>query len=147
MHIILSLYIMTLFLFTTVSNAISYCILLIVSSLLVSSLFFFFQNAIWYALILYLIYIGGVYILFLFLSIHIPNSINFNSINLLLLLYCFFFSLEFGNLSINFINIVDFSFYFCNYSEGLSYVFICCFLLVGFILVSFVSSSKIYFCR
>nr|YP_003735128.1 NADH dehydrogenase subunit 6 [Benedenia seriolae]ADI24691.1 NADH dehydrogenase subunit 6 [Benedenia seriolae] len=149
MTFLLFLYSIILFLFSFISNSIGYCILLVLSSLISSFLIFFLSNSFWYSLLLYLIYVGGVYILFLFLSVHIPNMSTYNNLSFLLLCLINFFSFElvYSVFSLSIFNFLDNSFYFCNFTEGLSYLFISSFLIIGFILVSFISSTKIYFCR
>nr|BBJ70660.1 NADH dehydrogenase subunit 6 [Benedenia seriolae]BBJ70683.1 NADH dehydrogenase subunit 6 [Benedenia seriolae]BBJ70695.1 NADH dehydrogenase subunit 6 [Benedenia seriolae]BBJ70743.1 NADH dehydrogenase subunit 6 [Benedenia seriolae] len=149
MVFLLFLYSVVLFLFSFISNSIGYCILLIISSLISSFLIFFFSGNFWYSLLLYLIYVGGVYILFLFLSVHIPNMSSYNNLNSFIIFFISFFSFEsvYSIFSLSIFNFFDNSFYFCGLSEGLSYSFICSFLIIGFVLVSFISSTKIYFCR
>nr|YP_003934533.1 NADH dehydrogenase subunit 6 [Benedenia hoshinai]ABK58262.1 NADH dehydrogenase subunit 6 [Benedenia hoshinai] len=149
MSILFFFYGLSLSLFGFISNAIGYCILLVINALIACLIIFFFSNSIWYSLLLYLIYVGGVYILFLFISVHIPNMNNYTSLNfynlLLLSFFCFELSVNLFNSFNNFL--LDNSFYFCSISEGFSYIFICSFLIISFILVSFISSTKIYFCR
>nr|YP_010939813.1 NADH dehydrogenase subunit 6 [Megalobenedenia derzhavini]WLG31376.1 NADH dehydrogenase subunit 6 [Megalobenedenia derzhavini] len=149
MIILLGLYMFILFLFVFISNSVGYCLLLIMASLCASLLIFLLTTNIWYALILYLIYVGGVYILFLFLSIHVPNISTSHNFIGIFFFYLFWFCQEFCTQITNnsYISINDFSFYFCSISEGLSYIFICCFLIIGFILISFVSSNKLIFFR
>nr|YP_009756888.1 NADH dehydrogenase subunit 6 [Capsala pricei]QIK50405.1 NADH dehydrogenase subunit 6 [Capsala pricei] len=146
----LSFYFFFLSLFSFVSNSIGYCVLLVLSSLFVSLSSFLFSGHAWYPFILYLVYVGGVYILFIFLSIHIPNTQNAHNLNYFIFFYIFWACFECCNsfyplLSFN--TILNFSFYLCGGYSGLSYLFICCFLVLGFILVSFVSSSKDGFLR
>nr|YP_010737118.1 NADH dehydrogenase subunit 6 [Tristoma integrum]WEP25113.1 NADH dehydrogenase subunit 6 [Tristoma integrum] len=149
MVLVLSLYFFFLSLFSFVSNSLGYCILLVLSSLCISFFTFLYTGYAWYPLILYLVYVGGVYILFIFLSIHIPNTQNtHNSTNLeffLLFWLCFECCSSFFDPSL--CVPPNFSFYLCGGHSGLSYLFLCCFLVLGFILVSFVSSSKDGFLR
>nr|QWV61008.1 NADH dehydrogenase subunit 6 [Euryhaliotrema johni] len=144
----LSAYFMSILLFSFVGNAISYCILLVINSLCCLFLIYCISGFSWYALLLYLVYVGGVYILFIFVSVHLPNNLNKGIISLFSFFFVFFLFwemvtgvLEVGN------STTDYSFNFCSGLEGVSYLFLCLFLLLGFFLVSYISSSKESFVR
>nr|YP_010372295.1 NADH dehydrogenase subunit 6 [Capsala martinieri]UOX29715.1 NADH dehydrogenase subunit 6 [Capsala martinieri] len=146
----LSFYFFFLSLFSFVSNSVGYCILLVMSSLCISLSCFFFSGESWYSLILYLVYIGGVYILFIFISIHIPNTQNAHNVSVLSSFYILWVCIESCGPFVGLLNMAslnNYSFYLCSSQGGLSYLFICCFLVLGFTLVSFVSSSKDGFLR
>nr|AXR86354.1 NADH dehydrogenase subunit 6 [Lamellodiscus spari] len=131
-------------------NLIHYCILLIINALIVSLWIIFFTGQVWYSILFYMVYVGGVYILFIFLSVYSPNLNNLLSFNIFWFGGVFLFLLVVGaSLTINNISnyFGDNSYYFCSFNEVYTYLFICSFLLIGFYFISYISSSKEYFIR
>uniref|UniRef100_UPI00315C86BF NADH dehydrogenase subunit 6 n=1 Tax=Cichlidogyrus halli TaxID=321991 RepID=UPI00315C86BF len=130
------------------SNVLFYCIMLVLNSLCGMLLMYWLVGFAWYSLLMYLVYIGGVYILLLFVSIHNPNSthsLGISGLNYVLSLYLL--SELVGALGTEGWLVSDFSFNFCSGFEGPLYLFLCFFLVLGFFLVSVISSSKESFIR
>nr|YP_011008458.1 NADH dehydrogenase subunit 6 [Dactylogyrus tuba]WCF76302.1 NADH dehydrogenase subunit 6 [Dactylogyrus tuba] len=148
MSLLISCYYMGVALFAFVNNTTAYCGLLIFNSLCCLGLLVLNSGYTWYALLFYLVYVGGVYILFIFISVFLPNNMSSGAIDPLLLLLGLLIALELvsgclGPMSAS----TDFSYNFCSANEGVSYLFLASFLLLGFFLVSTISSSKESFMR
>nr|YP_010528198.1 NADH dehydrogenase subunit 6 [Echinoparyphium aconiatum]UXW64392.1 NADH dehydrogenase subunit 6 [Echinoparyphium aconiatum] len=134
--------------FSLVSHPVVYCILLLSSALSVAGIVYLVLGFSWYLAIFCLVYIGGVYVLFIFVSIHSPNPIasvggsSFIPIVLfgvfLAVLHHSFFPLPCT---------CDSSNYLCSYFEGFSYCLFCLVLMVGFISISIVVGGKSSFFR
>nr|UFQ88375.1 NADH dehydrogenase subunit 6 [Rhinebothrium taeniuri]UFQ88399.1 NADH dehydrogenase subunit 6 [Rhinebothrium sp. LRP 10395]UFQ88423.1 NADH dehydrogenase subunit 6 [Rhinebothrium sp. LRP 10396] len=138
-------YFFCLVMFSLVSHPVYYCILLVLNSLLCSFVCFCVYGFSWYALLFCLVYIGGVYILFVFVSVHSPNSSvvsywNFSFLSSFLLL---FFCLVTGGLVSYCVINGEFSSFLCSSYEGIFYVCMCLTLLFGFIILSMVMSVKV----
>nr|NP_066239.2 NADH dehydrogenase subunit 6 [Taenia crassiceps]AAG13179.2 NADH dehydrogenase subunit 6 [Taenia crassiceps] len=148
LEVFFSLYFLFLFLFSLSSHCLFYCVLLVLNSLVAGLICYTLYGFSWYSLLLCLVYVGGVYILFIFVSIFNPNDnfvkygsmINFNVV------FMFVFSLLCMFFVVNLINI-DFSNYLCTCMEGNYYVFLCLTLLFGFIMLSLIFSMKMNFYR
>nr|YP_010015773.1 NADH dehydrogenase subunit 6 [Thaparocleidus asoti]QOI72770.1 NADH dehydrogenase subunit 6 [Thaparocleidus asoti] len=141
-------YFFNLLFFSFIKNVIGYCLLLICNALYVILLLYSVVNYSWYAILVYLIYVGGVYILFIFLSVHLPNVANFGTINFNLVLFFLFFFWELLNFGYDLhLSWFEYSNNFCSFQEGYIYVFLCCVLLLCFFLVSLINSSKESFLR
>nr|AFD18247.1 NADH dehydrogenase subunit 6 [Pseudorhabdosynochus yangjiangensis] len=134
--------------FLYMTNLIYYCLFLVLNSLIIVGGIFFLGGYPWYAMLFYMVYVGGVYILFIFLSIYTPNLNNSFELNILILILGIFFLFELTRgLNIVNIGVSDETKFLCSLSEGLSYLFISSFLVLGFFLVSYISSSKEMFIR
>nr|UFQ88783.1 NADH dehydrogenase subunit 6 [Rhinebothroides sp. MZUSP 8015] len=133
-------------LFSLISHPVYYCILLVINSLLSSFICYCVYGFSWYALLFCLVYIGGVYILFVFVSVHNPNSSvvsywNFNSIGNFLFI---FFCLIIGSIILFYSSLeCEFSSFLCSLSEGYFYLCMCLTLLFGFCILSLIMSVKI----
>nr|ABO86174.1 NADH dehydrogenase subunit 6 [Gyrodactylus salaris] len=57
----------------------SYCLFLVMLSLISSSILYLTTMSFWYCIIMLLIYVGGVYILLLFVSIYSYNSFSYSN--------------------------------------------------------------------
>lgn len=127
------------------SHPVYYCLLLVINSLICSFICYSLYGFSWYALLFCLVYIGGVYILFVFVSVHRPKSsilpywrLKFVGSSMLLALiillgcvvYCVSLNTEFRR-------------FLCNLSEGFMYVCMCLTLLFGFFILSLVMSIKL----
>lgn len=146
--VISSLYFRLLVLFSFVSHPVGYCFLLIRSSLCASSFLYISLGFSWYLALFILVYVGGVYVLFVFISLYTPNSFSSlgGSFGLFTFIYFILFSiLFFWNISI--FQVFDTSHYLCSYMEGFSYLLLCFSLLVGLVGVRVVSSRKDSFFR
>lgn len=97
-----------------------------------------------------LVYIGGVYVLFIFVSLHNPNPIPALGGGFELVFFVFLF-LEVlflrGGVFGSRLFIEDYSQYLCSFFEGVSYCFFCLILMLGFVVISVVSGDKDSFFR
>nr|YP_009734337.1 NADH dehydrogenase subunit 6 [Echinostoma revolutum]QIJ97889.1 NADH dehydrogenase subunit 6 [Echinostoma revolutum] len=143
-----SLYFSCLLGFSFVSHPVVYCVLLLTSALSVAGLVYSVVGFSWYLAIFCLVYIGGVYVLFIFVSIHSPNpiaSVGGNGLIPILFFGLFLCVLLFAFSPLP--GVVDGSNYLCSYFEGFSYCLFCLVLMVGFVSISVVVSGKGSFFR
>nr|QXU59655.1 NADH dehydrogenase subunit 6 [Cephalochlamys namaquensis] len=140
----LFLYFISLLLFSAISHSVYYCILLVINSIICCFMCYLTFGFSWYALLFCLVYVGGVYILFIFVSVHSPNSsvIPYWSANLYSLLGVTFLCLVGLSSSYFFSSSYESSNYLCNLSEGSFYVCLCLMLVFGFIVLSLIMSVK-----
>nr|AWW03145.1 NADH dehydrogenase subunit 6 [Cichlidogyrus mbirizei] len=148
MSILVWLYLASVALLLLSSNVLFYCIVLVLNSLCSILLMFGMSGFAWYALLMYVVYVGGVYILLLFVSIHNPNSVFNLNMSIFWMCSALFISWEFS-CSLGPMTSVssDYSLNFCSGVEGPLYLFLCFFLVLGFLLVSTISGSKESFIR
>nr|YP_010461013.1 NADH dehydrogenase subunit 6 [Artyfechinostomum malayanum]UUF68166.1 NADH dehydrogenase subunit 6 [Artyfechinostomum malayanum] len=134
--------------FSFISHPVVYCVLLLTSALSVGGLVYTTVGFSWYIAVFCLVYVGGVYVLFIFVSIHSPNPVakaggsSFVPAILFGAFFCVVVSFLFPVPSV-----VDGSNYLCSYFEGFSYCLFCLVLMVGFISISVVVSGKGSFFR
>nr|YP_009240940.1 NADH dehydrogenase subunit 6 [Brachycladium goliath]ALN38353.1 NADH dehydrogenase subunit 6 [Brachycladium goliath] len=144
----LSVYFSSLIAFSFASHPVVYCVLLMMSALSVSGYVYAVLGFSWYLVLFCLVYVGGVYVLFIFVSVHSPNpsSSSVGSLGgfgfVFLVLYLV---LGVGDLALP--CFVDGSHYLCSFFEGFSYCLFCLVLLLGFVCVSVVVSEKDSFFR
>nr|YP_009175579.1 NADH dehydrogenase subunit 6 [Drepanidotaenia lanceolata]ALH16567.1 NADH dehydrogenase subunit 6 [Drepanidotaenia lanceolata] len=143
------IYFLVLFVFSLVSQPVYYCGFLVLNSLICSFICYSIFGFSWYPLLFCLVYIGGVYILFVFVSVYSPNNnyvtyfnLNFSSLFLLM-----FTLLAVGCLLIYNLTTWEFSSFLCNVSEGVFYVIMCLTLLFGFLVLSMIMSVKLNYYR
>nr|YP_009745472.1 NADH dehydrogenase subunit 6 [Tetraonchus monenteron]QIH29918.1 NADH dehydrogenase subunit 6 [Tetraonchus monenteron] len=150
MCFLFGLYITLLFLFISLSNLLHYCICLILSSFVLILLVYFSAGVFWYSLLLYLVYIGGIYVLLLFVSLNYQNLNLRNNINYFFYVVLFF-SLSFlfwcYGWNTGFTTFLDPSLLLVSQESGFFYLFLCLLLLVGFIFISHSSNNKESFLR
>lgn len=149
MSVLISLYFSILLAFSFVSNPVVYCLMLLVRSLCVRSLTYMAIGFSWYLVLFSLVYVGGVYVLFVFVSMHKPNPISSIGVGFwrfFLFLFFFFFGKLYGSFGYR-LGFVERSHYLCSFFEGFSYCLFCVVLLLGFVLSRVVLSSKDSFCR
>nr|UFQ88459.1 NADH dehydrogenase subunit 6 [Rhinebothriidae sp. DJM-2021] len=139
------LYFSCLMLFSLVSHPVYYCILLVINSLICSFICYTVFGFSWYALLFCLVYIGGVYILFIFVSVHSPNSnaLSYWSLTGGTSLLVFLCLIVGGGLISYSLTSIEFSGYLCSISEGYFYVCMCLTLLFGFFILSLIMSVKV----
>nr|BDI55379.1 NADH dehydrogenase subunit 6 [Cylindrotaenia japonica] len=143
------LYFISLFLFSLISHSVFYCGLLVTNALVSSLICYNILGFGWYSLIFCLVYIGGVYILFVFVSVHNPNNsiIQHRSLSSGLIVL-FSFSLLIVSGCVYFIlSEYEFSSYLCNSAEGKFYVCLCLTLVFSFFILSMVMSIKFNYYR
>nr|YP_010401655.1 NADH dehydrogenase subunit 6 [Cryptocotyle lingua]UQU69053.1 NADH dehydrogenase subunit 6 [Cryptocotyle lingua] len=146
---LLALYFSSLLSFSFITHPVGYCFLLLLSAFSVSGYVYMLSGFSWYLVLFCLVYIGGVYVLFIFVSLHNPNPFPVFGSNLELFFFIYFF---FISLFISFSfkigsGYVDYSHYLCSYFEGFSYCLFCLVLMLGFVVVSVVSGDKDSFFR
>nr|QAY80539.1 NADH dehydrogenase subunit 6 [Paragonimus kellicotti] len=145
----LSVYFSSLISFSFVGHPVIYCILLLTSALSVSGYLYFVLGMSWYLALFCLVYVGGVYVLFIFVSVHISNPMPAGGSSGLvflssLILFLLFFS---GGMDHSLVGFCENSHYLCSYFEGFSYCLFCLILMIGFVGVSVVSGEKDSFFR
>lgn len=91
---------------------------------------------------------GGVYVLFIFVSVHNPNPVPSIGGGVgFLLFFMLFFLFRFSLLSFFSPAYCERSHYLCSFFEGFVYFIFCSVLIMGFIIVSVVCSEKDSFFR
>lgn len=142
-------YFFSLLLFSFISNPMHYCGLLVLKSLISSVLCYAVFRFSWYSLLFCLVYIGGVYILFIFISVFRPKILVYSRSSFV---YAILFVLVFLFAIIGIIMIyrrlpIEFSRTLCNLSEGKFYVCLCLTLVFGFILLRMIMCVKVNYYR
>nr|UDU84951.1 NADH dehydrogenase subunit 6 [Orientocreadium sp. HS] len=146
--VLLSLYFSSIVSFSFVSHPVSYCLLLLSSAFSMSGYSYLMLGFSWYLVLFCLVYIGGVYILFIYISVHNPNPLPSLGSSFFYLGFFFsFFFLCFSFIGGGYICLVDSSNYLCSMFEGVTYCFFCLLLMVGFVIISVVCSEKDSFFR
>lgn len=143
-----SIYFSTLAQFAFVSHPVVYCFLLLICSLSASTISYLILGFSWYLALFCLVYVGGVYVLFIFISIHNPNPTPFlgiDTMSFISLFFIFFIILSLFDFSAP--CITDERHLLCSFFEGFTYCLYCLILLVGFCIISLVSSDKGSFYR
>nr|YP_009440992.1 NADH dehydrogenase subunit 6 [Moniezia expansa]AOY40432.1 NADH dehydrogenase subunit 6 [Moniezia expansa] len=141
------IYFLDLLLFCLFSHPVCYCILLVINALLAGSICYIIFGFGWYPLLFFLVYIGGVYVLFVFVSVYSPNSSYLTYFNLNLSVVFSLVVVVASAVIIYEVLEVEFSHFLCTSSEGVFYVIICLMLLFGFLMLSMIMSIKINYYR
>nr|YP_009251074.1 NADH dehydrogenase subunit 6 [Gyrodactylus kobayashii]AMZ79736.1 NADH dehydrogenase subunit 6 [Gyrodactylus kobayashii] len=135
----------------------SYCLFLVMLSLISSSLLYINSLSFWYCIIMLLIYVGGVYILLLFVSIYSYNSFSYSNF-LSSLVYLLFFtssillsdsewSTEYWFNIVNFSIISDESNMLITSNNWVSFIFILLVIILSLIIFSFIFSQNSSYVR
>lgn len=138
-------YFFCLVMFSLVRHPVYYCVLLVLKSLTCSFICYSIYGFSWYSLLFCLVYIGGVYILFVFVSVHKPNRSvisywKFNLINRFLII----FLIMMAGVSVYYVALkTEFRSFLCTLSEGPLYLCMCLTLLFGFFVLSLVMRVKL----
>lgn len=142
-------YFLILFLFSLVRHPVYYCGFLVVNSLICRFIGYLILGFRWYSLLFCLIYIGGVYILFVFVSVYSPNRnyVTCYNMNIFSLFFLVFVLLIMGSLVVYNVYIVEFRRFLCTINEGNFYVSMCLTLLFGFIVLSLIMRVKLNYYR
>nr|YP_009261938.1 NADH dehydrogenase subunit 6 [Echinochasmus japonicus]AKL39066.1 NADH dehydrogenase subunit 6 [Echinochasmus japonicus] len=146
--VLISLYFSCLVGFSLVSHPVIYCVMLLIAALSVSGVVYLMIGFSWYLALFCLVYIGGVYVLFIFVSVHCPNANT--TVGGSVFWALLFFIACLCMCGVSFLpqpGEVEFSYYLCSFFEGFTYCLFCLVLLVGFICISVVYSSKDSFFR
>nr|YP_009519782.1 NADH dehydrogenase subunit 6 [Paruterina candelabraria]AYD49576.1 NADH dehydrogenase subunit 6 [Paruterina candelabraria] len=145
---ILFFYFLSLIMFSVISHPVYYCGLLVFNALLSSLLCYVLYGFSWYALLFCLVYVGGVYILFIFISVFSPNNsvlfVNSFNVYYVVILFglCFLGVLFFRNLLF-----FECSSYLCTINEGVLYLSMCFTLVFGFVVLSLIMCVKANYYR
>lgn len=142
-------YFILLFVFSIISNPVYYCGLLVLNSIVCSLIRYLIFGFSWYSLLFCLVYIGGVYILFVFVSVYSPKRnyvtyINFNYYSIFALI---FILLIIGSVLFYGVLKLEFSKFLCSLMEGKFYVTMCLTLIFGFLVSSLIMSVKFNYYR
>lgn len=142
-------YFFSLVLFSLIRHPVYYCGLLVFNSLLCSFICYLIFGFRWYSLLFCLVYIGGVYILFVFVSVFNPNKriISYFKFEHFIIYVLLVGACIIGSLLIFLCLNIEFSQYLCTNAEGKFYVCMCLTLLLGFIILSMVMSIKLNYYR
>nr|YP_002122310.1 NADH dehydrogenase subunit 6 [Opisthorchis felineus]ACF93443.1 NADH dehydrogenase subunit 6 [Opisthorchis felineus] len=146
---LMSVYLTSLLAFSFVTHPVSYCFLLLLGAFSVSGYVYLITGFTWYLLLFSLVYIGGIYVLFVFVSLHSPNPQPMlgGGLEFLSAAY-FFFLVLFMSAGFKFDSCYfDYSHYLCSYFEGFTYCLFCIVLMLGFVLSSVIGSEKDSFFR
>lgn len=145
----IGLYFSIIFSFSFVSHPVYYCLLLMLSSLDLCGVVFYYIGFSWYLVLLCLVYVGGVYILFVFVSVYSPKTFLSSSIHWWwVLLILVFSACVFRSCFFNYVDIYcENRNYLCSGVEGVSYILLCLVLILGFICVSVIVNRKDSFYR
>lgn len=141
------LFFFILLMFCLVRHPIYYCGLLITNSLVSSLICYNIYGFRWYTVLFCLVYVGGVYILFVFVSAFRPNNsliLHYRFVYFITFLVCFI--VVGGFIVCRMIN-VEFREVLCNYAEGSFYVCMCLTLVFGFMMLRIVMSIKMNYYR
>lgn len=148
LEILVAFYFFVLLIFSLSSHCVYYCILLIIKALISCLVCYLIYGFRWYSLIFCLVYVGGVYILFIFVSVFNPNdrfavyhkicesNVVFGFV-LRLLCACLFYGLV----------KIEFSRFLCTTVEGRFYICLCLALVFGFVVLSLLVRWKMKFYR
>lgn len=142
-------YFLSLILFSLISHPVYYCLLLIFKALICSLINYSEYGFSWYPLLFCLVYIGGVYILFIFVSVHTPNVNAFYnwrlSTSLFLITLSLFIIISF--LFINTYSEPECRGFLKTSTEGYFYVCMCLTLLFGFFILRMIMCVKFKYYR
>nr|QJD07078.1 NADH dehydrogenase subunit 6 [Ancyrocephalus mogurndae] len=142
MSYFLSVYFWGLSLYGVVGSSVGYCILLCFNSLCCICVIYSVGHFSWYGVLLYIVYVGGVYVLLIFVSVHSPNE-TYNPISSFGQVGVYYFiSWEVVNGLVGAGSCTqEYSSSLCTTYTWPSYLVFCLGLLIGFFLVSTVSVS------
>lgn len=144
----LSLYLTSLLAFSFVSKPIHYCLLLLLRSASITGYIYLMIGFSWYLILFCLVYVGGVYVLFIFVSVHNPKPLpSLGGGAGSLFFFVVFFVFSFTLFSFFEPAYYDRRHYLCSFFEGFVYFIFCSILIMGFIIVRVVCSEKDSFFR
>lgn len=143
------LYFFVLFLFRLVNHPVYYCGFLVLNSLICRFICYSIFGFSWYSLLFCLVYIGGVYILFIFVSVFSPKKsyVTYYKLNYYTFFVILFSLLILGCVLIYRLLTIEFSRFLCKINEGNLYVVMCLTLLFGFIILRMIMRVKLNYYR
>jgi NADH:ubiquinone oxidoreductase subunit 6 (subunit J) len=146
--IFLRCYFSSLLMFSFVSHPVFYCVLLVGRALSVSGYICRIVGFSWYLALFCLVYVGGVYVLFVFVSVYrfkvsplVRRSFYEFVLFFLVLVGVFRFGLQ------GLPAFVEGRHYLCSFFEGFSYCLFCLIMMLGFVGVRIVVGEKDAFYR
>lgn len=142
--ILFCLYFFILLMFSLVRHCIYYCLLLMVRSLVGGLICYSVYGFSWYSVLLCLVYIGGVYILFIFVSVFNPKNslITYVKLNYFILFCIAILALACSYFIFYEVLNIEFREHVCTSVEGRFYVCMCFALIFGFIMLRMVIKIK-----
>ena len=146
--LLIGLYLSRMLGFSLVVNPVICCFLLLGGSVSFCLFLYLVLGFRWYMLLFCLVYVGGIYILFVYVSMFSPNvyvGLGYGPGFILISFFLFALFFYFRGLGVWYIE--DFSHYVCSNRDNYGYCFFCLLLLLGFRLVSVICSSKDSFFR
>nr|YP_007890956.1 NADH dehydrogenase subunit 6 [Taenia ovis]BAN15616.1 NADH dehydrogenase subunit 6 [Taenia ovis] len=148
LEILIASYFFVLLLFSLSSHCVYYCVLLVINALISCLICYLVYGFSWYSLVFCLVYVGGVYILFIFVSVFNPNDsfAIYHGVGESNIVLCFVIGLLCVCLFYSLVN-VEFSSSLCTVVEGSFYVCLCLTLIFGFVVLSLLVSWKMNFYR
>nr|YP_003001980.1 NADH dehydrogenase subunit 6 [Taenia multiceps]ACS37256.1 NADH dehydrogenase subunit 6 [Taenia multiceps] len=148
LEILVTFYFFILLLFSLSSHCVYYCVLLVINALVSCLICYLVYGFSWYSLVFCLVYVGGVYILFIFVSVFNPNDsfAIYHKVGESSIVLCFVIGLLCMCLFYSLVN-TEFSNFLCTAVEGVFYVCLCLTLIFGFVVLSLLVSWKMNFYR
>lgn len=134
--------------FSFVTQPRVYCMLLVMGALRVAGYIYSVLGFSWYLALFCLVYVGGVYVLFVFVSVYGPNTFYLRG-GSLLVFFGFYVTVwsMFSCLVKTVPVIIESGEYLCSFYEGFSYCIFCLVLVVGFMCVSIMMRERSSFFR
>nr|YP_007890992.1 NADH dehydrogenase subunit 6 [Hydatigera parva]BAN15664.1 NADH dehydrogenase subunit 6 [Hydatigera parva] len=147
LELLFGAYLFNSIIFSISSSCIIYCLLLVLNAMLSGLICYVIYGYSWYTLLFCLIYIGGVYISFIFVSVFSPNSSYVANLNIWLCGVGLLFVVILGLMGYYSLVSVEFSEYLCTSSEISMYICFGFTLMFGLLVLSLVFSCKLNFYR
>ena len=130
-----------LFGFTFKSRPLTRAVLLVLVSFIVSLWIFKVFSFSWYFLLFVLVYVGGIYVILIYVSMAFPNFRLFRFklrgwVGFVVLLF-----LSLGvwrDVGVMDKGLIENRFYLCGVSEALIYLFLCLVLMIGLVFINFI---------
>lgn len=146
--LLLSLYFTSLFSFLFFTHPVICCLLLTGGAAICCGLVYRIVGFSWYIILFGLVYIGGVYVLFIFVSVCRPNLgiVSKGNPYYFFLGFMLFFCLR-GGICRESVSFGDHRDFLCSGQEGYLFCMLCVLLLLGLLFVSLVSNVKDSFYR
>ena len=142
-------YFSVLFLFSLIGHSVYYCGLLVLKAFICRLICYSILGFGWYPLLFCLVYVGGVYILFVFVSVYKPNNklISYFKFRYFLLFLVLFLLVSVGRFLMYSVFKFEFREYLCTVREGWFYICMCLTLVFGFIILRMVMCIKLNYYR
>nr|YP_009415158.1 NADH dehydrogenase subunit 6 [Atractolytocestus huronensis]ASL24623.1 NADH dehydrogenase subunit 6 [Atractolytocestus huronensis] len=142
------LYLFSVCQFLVSTHCVFYCLILVFSSVVSGGLVYVWLGFSWYTVLLCLVYIGGIYILFIFVSVQSPNNlVSLGSWRLGVVVFCGLVPVSYSSVASVSLSSMEASSMLCTTAEGLFYLCLCMTLLFGFVVISVIMSVKPNFYR